>query len=262
MRAAIYLFVFLVLLGPARAVSAQEENAHAAARALAQEGAALFERSDFQAALDKFQQAYGKFPTPKLFLNIGQALRGLSRNVEALAAFERFLAEAKDARPEFIELASAQVAQLEAKVARLAVESNRKGAEVTVDGEKRGTVPLSAPMIVEPGVHKVTVAWEGESKAVDVTATAGQEVSQAIDFEDKPPPPAPVVVAPKPEPLPPVPAPPPVPEAPPAARSHIWYWIAGGAVVAAVATTLVILYARSDEYPNADLGRRTIGDMR
>jgi hypothetical protein len=53
--------------------SAQDDDAHAAAHALAQEGAELFDKGDFQAALDRFKLAYDKFPTPKLFLNIGQS---------------------------------------------------------------------------------------------------------------------------------------------------------------------------------------------
>src|SRR5512141_1991813 len=124
MRLPISLFVPLFVLCRVGAASAEDEGARAAARVLAQEGAQLFEKNDLPGALDKFKQAYDKFPSPKLFLNIGQALRGLGRNVEALAAFERFLAEAKDAGPEFIELASTQVAELGALLARVVVESN------------------------------------------------------------------------------------------------------------------------------------------
>jgi hypothetical protein len=210
-----------------------------------------------------FQQAYERFPSPKLFLNIGQALRGLSRNLQALEAFERFLAEAKDASPEFVEQATAQVTELKAKLARVAIDCNRPGAVVTLDGEKRGTVPLGKSVVVEPGAHQLTVTWEREVKSVDFAAQAGQEVLQTVRFEDKQLPPEPVVVPPAPEPqiLPPVRAKEPVTE-PPVARTRTWLWIAGGAVVAAAATTLIILYARSDEYPNANLGKRPIGDLR
>jgi tetratricopeptide (TPR) repeat protein len=266
MRACIAFVAFLLVLTTAGAASAQDEKARAEARTLAQEGAALFEKDDFGAALERFQQAYAKFPSPKLFLNIGQALRRLGRNVEALAAFERFLAEAKDANPDFVEQANAQVAELKGKLARIAVESNRIGAEVTLDEQKQGATPLGKAIVVEPGAHRVTVTWEGESKTVEVPTVAGQAVLQTVNFDEQraPPPlplptPLPVAAAP-PEPLPPAAPEPLAAAAPP--RKHTWYWVAGGAVVAAVATTLIILYARSDEYPNADLGRRTIGDMR
>jgi hypothetical protein len=255
-------------MGPAWA---QDEAGRAVARALAQEGAQLFEQDDLQGALDKFKQAYEKYPSPKLFFNIGQALHGLSRNVEALAAFERFLAEATDASPDFIEQASAQVALLNAKLARVVVESNRVGVEVMVDGEPRGTTPLAKPIVVEPGDHRLTATWEGEGKTVEITASAGQYLRQAVYFAGEKWPLAPVEPAapPGPKEVPALPAPPApaplvtpvpatsVPPKPSRISKRTWYLIGGAAVVAAVTTTLVLVYGRT--YPDASLGSRTIG---
>jgi tetratricopeptide (TPR) repeat protein len=259
MRASVCLVVLSLLLGQVRAASAQNENPGAVARALAQEGIRLFEKDDFQGALAKFTQAYAKVPNAKLFLNIGLALRGLSRNVEAFTAFERFLTEAKDAGPEFIEQATTQMAELNDKLARVAVESNRVGAVVAIDGERRGDTPLPKLLAVEPGPHRLTLTWQGETKSADFVALAGEELSQRLDFEGRQPLFAPAVAVPRGG-LP-YEAQQPVAETG-VAHNYLWYWIAGGAVVAAVATTLIIVLARSDSYPTADLGSRIIGDVR
>ena len=256
------LIVVLVVsgaLGGVRPASAQMD-ARSAALALAREGAQLYEKGDFQGALDKFEQAHQQFPSPKLFFNLGQAFRGLSRNPEALESFERFLAEAKDAGTDYREQAAAQVAELGAKLARVAVTCNQPGAVVTIDGRERGTIPLEKPVAVEPGAHQLALAWKGETKAVEFTAVAGQVLSQVLTFEEQKLPAEPVVVTPKPEPQVLLPAE--TKEVPTATRSSTWdtwYWIAGGVVVAGVATTLILLYGTRNHYPTADLGARSIG---
>lgn len=260
MRTLLSLVVLWVALGQVRTASAQDENARAAARALAQEGAVLFEKDDFQAALDKFKQAHERFPSPKLFLNIAQALRGLLRDVEALDAFQRFLDKAKDAAPEFREQATAQVAELSGKLAKIVVECKRPGAEVVLDGNNVGTVPLSKSIVVVPGRHTLALSWEGETQSFEVVAEAGQEVAHSVDFVDRKPLPVPAVASLQPETkiLPLVEIQQAAPN-PPKARSHAWYWIAGGAVVAATVTALILIYGSGDRYPSPTLGTRAVG---
>ena len=110
LRPAILLIVLLVsgTMATLPFAVAQSQDARWAARALTQKGAQYYEKGDFPAALEKFRQAYGQYPNPKLWFNIGQALRALSQNTDALAAFQRFLAEAKDASPEYQAQATAQ----------------------------------------------------------------------------------------------------------------------------------------------------------
>lgn len=261
--ASVAVLCCLTLVRPdvAAPVPAQDEAARTAARALAEEGAHLFEQDDFQGALDKFKQAFDRFPTPKLFLNMGQSLRSLSRNLEALEAFERFLAEAKDASPEFIDVAKARVAELKAKLSSISVECDRAGTVVTLDGQERGEIPLGKLLVVEPGLHKLSVTWEGETKSVEVEAIAGRDLLLTFEFPVKKPLPEPIASKPEPQLLPSAERQEIPPEAP-VARKHTWYWVAGGAVVAAMATTLIILYGRSDRYPEADLGTRKLGGVR
>ena len=91
--------VFLALLAQAGPQTANPE-AKTRAQALLKEGAQHYQQGSFADALEKFHQAYAVFPSPKLFLNIGQASRGLGRLVDAVDAFEKFQAQATDASPE------------------------------------------------------------------------------------------------------------------------------------------------------------------
>jgi tetratricopeptide (TPR) repeat protein len=253
------LVLSLAAFGSVPAVYAQDANARTAARTLAQEGAQLYEKDDFQGALSKFQQAYDKFPSPKLFWNISQALRGLSRNAEALETLERFLAEAKDANPEYQTQATAQVAQLNAKLGRVMIDCDQPGAIVSVDGKEMGTIPLAKPIILDPGEHQMSVAWQGRGNSVRFTAAAGQILSQNIRFHEKALPLGATVASPDSELLQPAQG---QSAEPSTWRKHTWYWVAGGAILAAAATTLILVYTSSDKYPNADIGTLPIGDRR
>jgi tetratricopeptide (TPR) repeat protein len=244
-----------------RAAAAEPDDARSAALTLAREGAQLYAAGDFQGALEKFEQAYGLFPSPKLFFNLGQAWRGLSKPAQALANFERFLAEAKDAPADYRDQAAVQIAELETRVTRVAVACNRSGSVVTIDGVRRGTIPLDRPIPVEPGAHRLTLAWKDETRAVEFTAVAGQVLPLTLTFEgvsalhkvSEAPPKAERQIS---LPITPVP----LATSRESAHRHTWYWVAGGVVVAAVATALILVYTTRDHYPSADLGTRTLGE--
>ena len=59
------------------------------------------------------------------------------------------------------------------KLTRVAIDCNRPGALVTIDGENRSTITPGKPIIVEPGMHQLTLVWESELKATSFDAIAG-----------------------------------------------------------------------------------------
>jgi hypothetical protein len=137
--------------------SAEDVEAKRQAQALLSAGAALYEAGDYAGALDRFTAAYAQYPSPKLWLNIGQAQRDLGRPLQALEAFERFVAEAGNARPEDLVEAHRAVAELQAQLGRVVVDCKPSGADVIVDGRAIGRMPLARPLWVTPGAHEVTV---------------------------------------------------------------------------------------------------------
>ena len=106
-----------------------------AARAKLVEGVAALKRGDHQAALTRFEEAYALVPSPKIHYDFGLAYVGLGRTADALAAFERFLAEAPDAPPDTREKAASLIPTLRARLAEAAPRN---------DGQALGAAPPPA----------------------------------------------------------------------------------------------------------------------
>ena len=83
-------------LGAERAAT---PNPRQQARQAMARGSALFRRGDYEGALRAFSAAQDAFASPNIYFNLGQTYRKLDRVAEAVAAFEKFLAEAPDAAP-------------------------------------------------------------------------------------------------------------------------------------------------------------------
>jgi tetratricopeptide (TPR) repeat protein len=161
------------------ATPSPDPQAKAQAQGLLTEGSALYEKGDYAGALEKFNAAYTAYPSPKLLFNIGQADRDLSRPVEALDAFEKFLAADTDAAPETTADARKSVAELQGKLGQIRIDCEKAGAEVSVDGKSVGLTPLSEPIWATPGHHQLTASHASAAVAiesVDVTVGSVQAV--------------------------------------------------------------------------------------
>jgi PEGA domain. len=165
----------LLLLWLSQATPAiADPQAKAEAQALLSQGTKLYDQGEVAGALEKFQAAYAAFPSPKLMFNIGRANRDLGRPVEALEAFEKFLAGAPDASPETIANANKSAAELRRMLGRIRIDCETAGAEVSVDGKSVGLAPLPDSIWATPGRHQVTAKHASAAPAIeDVDVTAG-----------------------------------------------------------------------------------------
>jgi hypothetical protein len=64
--------------------------------------------------------------------------------------------------------------------ATVAVESKPSGAQVKIDGELKGTTPLSTP--VSAGAHVLEITTGGEPRIIPMTIAAGQTVAQYVEL--------------------------------------------------------------------------------
>lgn len=198
----------LVVLLAAAPVRAAEPDARAQARALSQEGARHYNRGEYEAALEKFREAYRTFANPRILFNLGQVQRDLGRPVEAIESFERFLAEAGDAPAPARAAAGKWLEELRTRVATVEVSCGLDGAEVTLDGQSHGQTPLPRPLTVMPGPHQLLVEKPGfVTFAARLNAERGARTSVEARLEPVPPP-APPAPAPVVRPAPPAPEPP------------------------------------------------------
>jgi serine/threonine-protein kinase len=83
-------------------------------------------------------------------------------------------------------------------VGTLAVNTNRAGAQVMVDGEPKGVTPLTIEL--SSGPHVVVVSADGQARTIPVTISTGAQVAQFIEL-----PSAPVAAAEPPPIAPPAP---------------------------------------------------------
>jgi hypothetical protein len=171
----------------------------ASASAHFRRGVELHSEGDYDAALVEFQRAYDAVPDYRVLYNVGVTYLAQRSYVLALRAFERYLvlggAEIDPARRAQVEQ---DIASLRERVGFLVLRTNVDGAEIRVDGEVVGRSPMSAPLSLDVGRHRVEVSAVGHQPAQrTISMAGGDELDLAIELE-----PVPVVAAPTPtEPL-------------------------------------------------------------
>jgi hypothetical protein len=197
-----------VVVIPAQPAWAQGSTptARAEARRFLREGSKLFAQGNHAAALEKFERALQIFPSARIKYNVGQALRELGRPVEAVEAFEMFLAKADRISSVERREATAALKELEATVAKLTLTTNLSDVEVTIDGRSVGKTPLPGHLVLTAGTHDVTLGRPGYKLVREPMTLAGGEHKRArfeLVQNDLPVavvPPAPIVAPPVPLP--------------------------------------------------------------
>jgi hypothetical protein len=165
--------ILLTILAQA-SPSTGDPQAKAQAQSLLGQGTKLYQQGDVAGALEKFNAAYAAYPSPKLMFNIAQANRDLGRPVEAIEAFEKFLAGAADASSETVADVRKSVAELQRKLGRIQIDCETAGAEIGLDGKYVGVAPLPDLIWATPGRHQVTAKHASAAPAIeDADVTAG-----------------------------------------------------------------------------------------
>ena len=244
------LLLAALLVAPAGA-RAQDAAAKKKAGRLVDEGVAKYEAGDYNAALEKFQAAYGTFASPKIFLNLGEALRRLGRDVEAADAYSRFLSETPDLREDKKKIAQEGLAELSPRLGRLRIDAPQPGARLTLDG-KDFTPPADRPAWVLPGSHSIGAQAPGfVARTMWVEVHAGEEKKVSIALEMPAPEKTPVVTqTPTQTPVQVTPVVPPPSDTGPAStqKGHLWTWVAAGAAGAMLVVGILEGMAASSDY--------------
>ena len=189
----------ILLLGGAAALAlgarpadarAQENAPGEAARReqaaeLVDQGTERYQAGDYEGALERFDQAYRAYPSPKIFLNQGGALRKLGRRAEAAQAYHRFLTETdfSGLSADKVRLARQALGELEVALGRVRLEVRPPAAAAAVDGRPAG-VPLDRPIFVEPGKHLIRVSASGYvDRELSVEVAALEELHVPLTLE-------------------------------------------------------------------------------
>lgn len=236
---------------PAAGEARTEGDSHTrtAARTLAAEGAAAFERRDFPAALDLFQRAGALVEAPTIVLMQARTLVELGRWVEAADrySFAMNLQSPDSANPAFqaaLQAAADEYEALKARLPLLKVElQGGRPAEVWIDGRL-----LPAPLVgvdtpLDPGNHRVEVREPGRASIVrEIMLREGAREDLLIPLREDPAPQS----ASAPAPL----EPPPTPVPSDTSKDNTLGWVAlgtgAGATLVGIGTGLYALNKKSD----------------
>lgn len=157
-------------------------------------GVTLYKESKFSEALAEFQRAYEIAPHPLVLYNIAGCHRELSSYGEAVRFYRRFLAEGQEVVSKVrLDNAQRELDDILARIARVTITLEEPaGAELALDGETLGTMPLEMPLILPPGEHELVARAAGYREARrKVRVASGDELEVELTLTPLPEEPVP-----------------------------------------------------------------------
>ncbi len=199
-------------------------------------GEKKFKAGDFAGALTDFEAANAAKASPEGDRFVGLCQDNLGHFTEAVAAYEKFLANVPPKMKEQGDETRKRVEAIKTMPGKIHVETTPAGAKITVD---LATNPNAQPnatatpvdLDLPAGHHTLKIAAEGYQtvdKELDVTFGSKQDVKLELARNEPPPPPPPPVVAEAPAPAPTPPPPP-----PPEPRSKVPAYVTGAVAIVA-----------------------------
>jgi hypothetical protein len=151
-------------------------------------GYELYEEGDYPLALIEFNRAYELVPNYRVLYNIGQVCIQLGKYADARRALEEYVAKGGDQLAADRRTAvNKDLVMLGRRTAFLTIGANIENAEVLVDDVSVGKTPLGPALLMDAGVHRVTLRRSGYlPKTEDVTLAGGDNKSIDVTLELQP----------------------------------------------------------------------------
>lgn len=192
--------VMLGLVAAAPRVLAQDEATKLQAREQFNQGISQYEASQYEAALESFQEAYRLSPHPLVRVNMANCYDRLGKPVEALFHFERFLSETEGDRSRAAQRTEVESAlrRLKRSVGELNLRVIPDGSMVRVDETEERRSPIVEPIVLAAGDHVIVVTRPGfatTERRVQIRGGQIENVNITLDREavSEAPPPMPVI---------------------------------------------------------------------
>ena len=166
------------------------------------EGVKQLQAKAYDQALANFLEAYGKFPSPRILLNVASTLRDMGRLADAANTYQRYLLDPATGAERVGEVKELLL-KLDEQLTILTVRVTPKGSEISIDAGPFIAVGTALLTRVRPGLHMVRIRHSGQSSEVTVNGFEGEikDVQAKVDPPATPPP------APPPTAKPPAPPP-------------------------------------------------------
>ncbi len=159
------------------------------AQALMIEGVKQLQAKSFDQALANFLEAYTRFPSPKILLNIASTLRDMGRLADAANTYQRYLLDPATG-PERVAEVKEMLIRLDEQLTILTVRVFPSGSDVSIDAGPFIPVGSSLLTRVRSGIHLVRIKKGTGSNELTVNGFEGEnkEVSATVTLQPDPPP--------------------------------------------------------------------------
>ena len=179
-------------------VPVEEPATRALAQALMTEGVKQLQASSYDQALANFLEAYNRFPSPKILLNVASTLRDMGRLADAANTYQRYLIDPSTGAERVAEVKEILL-RLDEQLTILTIRVAPRGSEISIDGGPFITVGSSLVTRARPGIHLVRIRKDASGNEMTVNGFEGEnkEILMAIKVEVTPDVEPPPVVDPK-----------------------------------------------------------------
>ncbi len=143
------------------------------AQALMIEGVKQLQAKAYDQALANFLEAYGKFPSPRILLNVASTLRDMGRLADAANTYQRYLLDPATGAERVAEVKELLL-KLDEQLTILTVRVTPKGSEISIDAGPFIAVGTTLLTRVRPGLHMVRIRHAGQSSEVTVNGFEGE----------------------------------------------------------------------------------------
>ena len=164
---------------PQAAADATDDNTRV--RSLFRKAAAASQAGKYEEARQLLQDAWAIRQTYDVASSLAQVEIQLKRYRDAaehLAFCIRNFAPVESEQT--LDQAKKAFADMKTRVAAVKISTDRKGAEIFVDGLGIGTDPLTTVVFVEPGVRRLAARLDGDSAEQSLNAQAGKEYTAEL----------------------------------------------------------------------------------
>lgn len=165
------------------AIRVRDPKARTLAAALMTEGVRQLKAEAYEQALANFLEAYAKFPSPKILLNIGSTLRDMGRLADAANTYQRYLADPATG-PERIAEVKQLLVDLDDQLTVLTIRVEPRGSEVSIDAGPFVAVGSTLQTRVRPGLHTVRARKDGATTELTVNGFEGESKDITLTIAD------------------------------------------------------------------------------
>jgi hypothetical protein len=155
------------------AIAVDDPATRPLAQALMSEGVKQLQARAYDQALANFLEAYAKFPSPKILLNIASTLRDMGRLADAANTYQRYLTDPATGSERVAEVKDLLL-RLDEQLTILTVRVFPRGSDISLDGGPFIPVGSSLLTRVRSGLHLIRIRKNDQSSELPINGFEGE----------------------------------------------------------------------------------------